>query len=146
MLRASAVMPWAAGGAEPDAEASGGCRRTYRARISQKCAGDKSISVLVVIRERKHEAWQNQTCHLPSAVSTVTRQGSTDVRAISSPQKQHGPHSIFLVSFSLMSHVTSQLYLFRPRPGLNDKTKYDYARCRYPGLTPWTTFLRPLRG
>jgi len=55
----------------------------------------------------KHSAWQNHTCHLPAAVSTVTRQGSVEVWAISNAQKQQGPHftSCEVTFFSVRNHI-----------------------------------------
>ncbi len=62
----------------------------------------------------KHSAWQNQTCHLPAAVSTVTRQGSVEVAVISNAQKQHGPQvtSCKLIPLSSNQHGSRQ----QPRP------------------------------
>jgi hypothetical protein len=59
----------------------------------QKCAGAKKpgASGSDASRDRKHCAWQNQTCHFPAWVSTVIRHGSTSVRVIGAPHKQHGP-------------------------------------------------------
>jgi hypothetical protein len=61
--------------------------------VGQKCAGAKKSGPLgsEASCDRKHWAWQNQTCHFPAWVSTVTRQGSTCVSVIGLPQKQHGP-------------------------------------------------------
>lgn len=50
--------------------------------VDQKCAGDKSMGLSVVMRERKQAAWQNQSCHFFLAVSTVRLQGSVSVSAI----------------------------------------------------------------
>jgi hypothetical protein len=67
--------------------------------VSQKWAGSNSpgASGGSASFSRKHELWHVHTCHLPAAVSTVTRQGSALVFSTSRPQKQHGPNltSIF---------------------------------------------------
>jgi hypothetical protein len=76
--------------------------------VVQKCAGDRSISVSLVILLLEHSAWQTQTCHLSLDVSTVTRQGSTSVLSISWPQKQHGPHSTCFTS-PFIKHLPVQL-------------------------------------
>jgi hypothetical protein len=47
----------------------------WRAR-AQKWAGERLTSSLLAMRDLKHTAWQNQACHRPTAVSTVTRHGS----------------------------------------------------------------------
>lgn len=84
----------------------------------QKCAGSNNpgASGKTASFSRKHEPWHIHTCHLPAAVSTVTRHGSAPVFSMSRPQKQHGPSStvraIFLslsAAFLTSAHIATTI-------------------------------------
>ena len=68
------------------------------AREDQKWAGERSICGFSTIFDLKQAAWQAQTCHMPSLVSTESRHGSTSESLINSPQNGQGPLNVNLGS------------------------------------------------
>ncbi len=96
--------------------------------VSQKWAGSNSpgASGGSASFSRKHELWHVHTCHLPAAVSTVTRQGSALVFSMSRPQKQHGPNLTSIVPPSTRPPLCERFYKLQ-----NARLNEIFVYCAY---------------